>query len=122
MLMRRAGSRYTARRRTCWAPLLGTCSTPVRGGWLVVRARSCDAFWPAPPSADAGADRICLEIRFSCIGLISGTDACPGGALRRTGPVLLLCSGIAVDEPARKADTAKAANVVFCFMRTDRFC
>src|SRR5262245_37961048 len=38
--------------------------------------------------------------------------------MRRTGPVLF-CSGIAVDGPARKADTAKAANVVFRFMRAD---
>ena len=35
--------------------------------------------------------------------------------------MLLFCSGIAVDEPARKADTAKAANVVFRFMRTNPF-
>ena len=84
----------------------------------MARDRWCDASWPAPPSPDAGGDRICLKIRFSCTGLISGTDASPRGALRRTGPVLLFCSGIAEDEPARKADTAKAANVVFRFMRT----
>jgi hypothetical protein len=35
--------------------------------------------------------------------------------------VLLLCSGIEVDEPARKANTAKAANVVLRFMRTNPF-
>ena len=35
--------------------------------------------------------------------------------------MLLFCSGIAIDEPARKADTAKAANVVFRFMRTNPF-
>jgi hypothetical protein len=35
--------------------------------------------------------------------------------------VLLFCSGIAVDEPARKANTAKAANVVLRFMRTNPF-
>jgi hypothetical protein len=91
----------------------------MRGGRSVVRDRWCDASWPAATSPGAGADRICLEIRFSCIGLTSGTGACPRGALRRTGSVLLLCSGIAVDKPARKADTAKAANVVFRFMRTN---
>ena len=57
----------------------------------MVRDRWCDASWPAATSPGAGADRICLEIRFSCIGLTSGTGACPRGALRRTGSVLLLC-------------------------------
>jgi hypothetical protein len=87
----------------------------------VVRDRCCGASWPALPSSGAGADRICLEIQFSCIGLTTGTGTCPRGALRRTGPVLLLCSGIEADEPARKANTAKAAKVVLRFMRTNPF-
>ncbi len=87
----------------------------------MVRDRCCDASWPAPTSPSMGADRICLEIRFSCIGLIAGAGACPRGAWR-TGRVLSLGSGIAVDEPARKANAAKATNVVFRFMRTNRFC
>jgi len=33
----------------------------------------------------------------------------------------LLCSGIAVDEPARKANTAKATTIVLRFMRTNPF-
>jgi hypothetical protein len=33
--------------------------------------------------------------------------------------VLSLCWGIAVDEPAKKANIAKAANVLFRFMRTN---
>src|SRR6516164_7353711 len=89
----------------------------MRGGRSVVDDRCCGVSWPAPTSPGTGADRICLEIWFSCIGLIIGSGACPRGALRRTGPVLLPCSGIAVDEPARKAHTAKAANVAFRFMR-----
>jgi hypothetical protein len=35
--------------------------------------------------------------------------------------VLLLCAGIAVDEPARKTNTAKALNVVIRFTRTNPF-
>jgi len=35
--------------------------------------------------------------------------------------VLFLCSGSAVDEPARKTNTAKAPNVVIRFTRTNPF-
>src|SRR5262249_22788463 len=66
-----------------------------------------------------GADRICFGILLSCI--VTGTDACPRGALSRTGPVSFPCSAIAVDEPTRKTNTAKAANVVIRFMRTNPF-
>src|SRR5262249_2957218 len=66
-----------------------------------------------------GADRICFGILLSCI--VTGTDACPRGALSRTGPVSFPCSAIAVDEPARKTNTAKAANVVIRFMKTNPF-
>src|SRR5262249_36862863 len=87
----------------------------MRGGRSVVDDRCVS--WPAPTCPGRGADRIGFEIRFSCIGLIIGSGACPRGALRRTGPVLLLCSGIAVDEPATQANTAKVANVMFRFIR-----